>query len=512
MDITNATEFNNTYIPVFDTLTAATNNTQYFSTFFSWIVVCFTYFTIGVRGGSIWRYLLYVTTIDFLSSFLGTCYDLSYNLHVATNFFAYLTWIEGICWGLSEWGYVYINFIKIKTCIKIFKKRYWQIIMYLLLINCAVFHSWICHYDYIFKINGEYYEKRNNSEFINLLLSFLFFPLGSVCVIFFYYNVKALIKENDKDARNNNKALLRSNLTRMLLVTTVFIGYFALSVFIYFYNDDMEIKDTIIFLRELLWKVKGSFGIIFLVDLLLLRIDIDHGNMSRREKEMQEMNSAHSTNEMPLLEEEQYTNVSTKSGPSYQYKRKKSTIEYASELLSNNSYISKTPSGNVSDVSYSNQVNGDAASTISINRYKSKRQSHLSGIEARYSNPRPITKRKSNLYNMYSKSPLFGHSKTYNFPSTINPPTTEQPTPDKTKTIINPKQNQILILNQNQIENHIEDQIENQNQTQQQTQNEIKNQNETNPSSTLKSQQNITVDITKKQSSTPVLWNYMFEE
>jgi len=209
--------FNTTYIPVFDTLTIAANNTQYFSTFFSWVVVCFIYFTIGVRGGSIWRYLLYVTTVDFFSSFLGTCYNLSLSLHLTSNFFVFLTWIEGICWALSEWGYVYINFLKIKTCIKIFNKKYWHFIMILILINCIAFRSWINHYDYQYKKEGTYYENLNNSEFRNLLLSFLFCPLGLVCVIFFFYNVKELSNDDDRDARNNNKALLRSNLTRMLL-------------------------------------------------------------------------------------------------------------------------------------------------------------------------------------------------------------------------------------------------------------------------------------------------------
>ncbi|OUM68763.1 hypothetical protein PIROE2DRAFT_3452 [Piromyces sp. E2] len=412
------------YLNVFETLTEAANNTQYFSTFFSWVVVCITYYTIGVRGGSIWKYLFYVATVDFFSSFLG------------------------LCWAVSEW------------------------------VNCVSFRTWISHIDYNYKkeIKKKFSESnednpnininigQDNNEMRNLLLSILFCPLGIVCVFFAFYNIKELIIDNDNEARNNNKALLRSNLTRMLL-------------------DDTQSVSTFIFLRELLWKIKSSFGIIFLVDLMLLRIDIDHGNLVKKEKEMKEMemSSLNSTNEIPLLDEddddddEGYTSHSNKSYHSFRFGRKKSNIDYASDLLSS-SRISNNSHFNRTSVSgeYPNQYNLGTTSVttisnVSVNRYQGKRQSHLSGIEKRLSNisnsishPKSNMKKKSTYYNMYSKSPLFNHSVNYSFPSNnkgplVIPSTSEKPnykpkivSPSSPSTSTNPPKNLTVDITKNQ--------------------------------------------------------------
>jgi len=38
---------------------------QYLNPFFFWIVVSFTYFSIGIRGGKVWKYLFIVQRQDF---------------------------------------------------------------------------------------------------------------------------------------------------------------------------------------------------------------------------------------------------------------------------------------------------------------------------------------------------------------------------------------------------------------------------------------------------------------
>jgi len=43
------------------------------------------------------------------------------------------------------------------------------------------------------------------------------------------------------------------------------------------------------FIRRLLWRLKGSLGIIFLVDILLLRIDLDQNQISLQKEEIEKI-------------------------------------------------------------------------------------------------------------------------------------------------------------------------------------------------------------------------------
>jgi len=65
----------------------------------------------------------------------------------------------------------------------------------------------------------------------------------------------------------------------MLFVSLVFIGMSIISFF-------TEKRETVEFIRILLWRIKGNLGIVFLVDLLLLRIDLDKNKLLEQTRQI----------------------------------------------------------------------------------------------------------------------------------------------------------------------------------------------------------------------------------
>ena len=185
---------------------------QYFNPFFSWIVVSFTYFSIGIRGGKVWKYLFYCSTAGFLAITLNIIVTLSRKINYRTKQYDNLKYIEGVLWTLTEWGYMYINFIKIRSCIKSLRKKYWNFIMIIILIYSFCIRLYLSYLD---KHDNDYEDEDELNRKKDILHGFIFFPLGLVSIIFIFFIVKEFLEETDKKNKNIIYSLLHSTLTRM---------------------------------------------------------------------------------------------------------------------------------------------------------------------------------------------------------------------------------------------------------------------------------------------------------
>ncbi|OUM68762.1 hypothetical protein PIROE2DRAFT_3449 [Piromyces sp. E2] len=230
------------------------NKSQYFNPLFSWVVVTFTYFSIGIQGGAIWKYLFYTSSAGFVATCCGMIYGVSNRLIVEENIFTLLTWVEGMFWTLSEWGYVYINYVKIRTCISELRKTRWKVIMGGILIYSIAIRVRLMHLDFSKRINdsiknrGTEFDVNKYNKEKDYAHGFLYLPLGVVCALFIYYIINEFLSEKDDSTQNVLSILLHSTLTRM-----------------------------------------RNLGLIFLVDILLLRIDLDNNQIAMQDKEIEEL-------------------------------------------------------------------------------------------------------------------------------------------------------------------------------------------------------------------------------
>jgi len=332
-----------TYNTVFSVLTEVVNKSQYFNPFFSWLIVSFTYFSIGIHGGTIWKYLFYTATLGFIATCCGICYTVSQNLdYFYYNFFVALTWVEGVCWTLSEWGYVYINFVKIKSCIKSLRKKHWNIIMMIILVYSIIIRCRLMYLDYTQRIKHMKYPNRkdilNETRYNNqkdLAHGLLFLPLGLVCASFIYFIIVELIEEGDDSTQNILSILLHSTLSRMSLVSLLFIG---ISIIVHFPSTGV-----CGFIRSFLWRLKGNLGLIFLVDLLLLRIDLDRNHLAIQGKELEKANIEKSLKGIiPLQETTPLNNNNNRNNSIYN----KNTSMYINNNNNNNNNTTTTSTNN----------------------------------------------------------------------------------------------------------------------------------------------------------------------
>ncbi|ORY22358.1 hypothetical protein LY90DRAFT_675901 [Neocallimastix californiae] len=241
---------------------------QHFNPFFSWVMVTFTYFTIGIRGGKVWKYLFYCSTAGVVATALSVTVTLSRKLDYNSSKIENLKYIEGPLWTLTEWGYTYINYIKVKSCIKSLRRPFWNIIMIIILIYSLSLRFYLSYLDkYENGLDKSYYERKKDTYH-----GLVFFPLGVVSLIFIYFIFKEFVEEKDKKNRNIINVLLHSTLTRMTFVSLIFIG---LSFVVHISRSHYFWY----FIRTFLWRLKGNLGIIFLLDMLLLRIDLDHNQL-----------------------------------------------------------------------------------------------------------------------------------------------------------------------------------------------------------------------------------------
>ncbi|OUM68389.1 hypothetical protein PIROE2DRAFT_3993 [Piromyces sp. E2] len=274
-----------TYKLVVETLSEIVNKSEYFNPFFSWVIIAFTFFSIGIHGGPIWKYLFYCATIGFIAISCAFCYTIAENLNYKVEMFVKLIWVEGYLWTINEWFYVYINYVKIQTCIKSLRKQCIKIILYMILGYSLYFRTRLNMKEYDIKwytltdkkYNQEEYEKERSKY-----ITFLYLPPGIICAVFIFYIIKELLQENSNYQKNVLSSFLHSTLSRMLIVSIIFIG---ISIIVLFKEEGVAK-----FIRNLFVRLKGNLGLIFLIDILLLRIDLDHNQIALQDQEIEKMN------------------------------------------------------------------------------------------------------------------------------------------------------------------------------------------------------------------------------
>jgi len=249
------------------------NKSQYFNPLFSWFVVAYTYIAVGRNSGTIWKYLFFVTTFGFIASGLDIVkvyfYERFDNIDTVSKF----NMIQTYFYGLNEWGFVYINFCKIKTCIKSLRSKFWVFFMYLFLAYTTFCRTMIGYY----KIEEEATKYKNKlsctpndltiTEKSTQFHAALYIPIGIIEIIFISLVIHEYFNGKTQAVRNELSTLFYSTLFRTLIVSVIYI---LISINVCFDNTG-----HISFERKLLWRIKGMFGVIFLVDLLLLKIDLD---------------------------------------------------------------------------------------------------------------------------------------------------------------------------------------------------------------------------------------------
>jgi len=123
----------------------------------------------------------------------------------------------------------------------------------------------------------------------NTAYAFLYFPLGLICVSFIFFIIKELIEENDELNRNVIYIMLQSTLSRMGFVSLIFIG---ISIIV-----NLSPDGYFGFIRDLLWRLKDNLGLIFLIDILLIRIDLDGNKINMKKQEIEKAKKLYPSNE-----------------------------------------------------------------------------------------------------------------------------------------------------------------------------------------------------------------------
>ncbi|ORX52888.1 hypothetical protein BCR36DRAFT_349495 [Piromyces finnis] len=231
------------------------NKTQYYGPSLSFILVLYTYIVIG--EGKLWKNLLSVTFYGFIAVSLTSLFD-TFKLYFTLDYVLQIKWLEAIFWHLNEYGYVYISYIKLQTVVNALKKKYWDYIMKGLFVYNIIVR---------FIIAAANVAGRTSSAGSHLQ-GLTFLPLALVEVVFMYLIIKTFIEQSNNNSMSKDivSTMLTSTLTRMFLVALI---YFASSIVCFLYAPPIlkGIKNTV-------WRAKAALGLIFLLDLLFIRIDL----------------------------------------------------------------------------------------------------------------------------------------------------------------------------------------------------------------------------------------------
>jgi len=231
------------------------NNTQYYAQGLNFILVLYTYFIIG--EGKVWKHLLGVTFYGFVGVMLTGFYN-TLKSYFTLDYVLQIKWLEAIFWHLNEYGYVYISYLKLKTVVGPLQKKYWDYIMKGLFVYNLIVR---------FIIAAANIMGRTSSAGSHLQ-GLTFLPLALVEVVFMYLIIKTFIEQSNSNAMSKDivSTMLTSTLTRMFLVALI---YFVSSIVCFLYAPPIlkGIKNTV-------WRAKAALGLIFLLDLLFIRIDL----------------------------------------------------------------------------------------------------------------------------------------------------------------------------------------------------------------------------------------------
>ncbi|ORX42277.1 hypothetical protein BCR36DRAFT_464119 [Piromyces finnis] len=265
---------------VFKALVKAINNAQYFTPIFSWVIITYTFLSIGKKRDNSWKYLFLTTSSVFIATFCDILYNVSTNIGI-NNGFILLTWVEGIFWTLSEWGFIYIILLRIKMYIPNLNKTRWMITMGAILIYNLVIRFRLMYLDYSMKLSKivDYNDPKNDERVYtknkDMTYRLLYFPLGLICFIFIGYSIKKFVKEKNKKYRSIPTIFLHNTLFRMSL---------GIAVIVHFPSEGI-----CGFIRNVLWRIEENLGLVFLIDILLLQMDQDNNKMKKQEEEIKKL-------------------------------------------------------------------------------------------------------------------------------------------------------------------------------------------------------------------------------
>eukprot|EP00833_Pecoramyces_ruminatium_P006543 jgi/Orpsp1_1/1180575/evm.model.c7180000073958.1 len=262
------------------------NNTQYYAQGLNFILVLYTYFIIG--EGKVWKHLLGVTFYGFVGVMLTGFYN-TLKSYFTLDYVLQIKWLEAIFWHLNEYGYVYISYLKLKTVVGPLQKKYWDYIMKGLFVYNLIVR---------FIIAAANIMGRTSSAGSHLQ-GLTFLPLALVEAVFMYLIIATFIEQSRKNSISGDivSTMLTSSLTRMFLVGLI---YFFGSIVCFLYSPPIlkAIKNTV-------WRAKAALGLIFLLDLLFIRIDLKEkiglSGSSQKDRYYNKMpNEITSSNNMPF--------------------------------------------------------------------------------------------------------------------------------------------------------------------------------------------------------------------
>ncbi|ORX63869.1 hypothetical protein BCR32DRAFT_273300 [Anaeromyces robustus] len=231
------------------------NKTQYYTPSLSFFLILYTYFIVG--DGKLWKHLVHVSFSGFVAVTLTSIFDI-FRVYFTIDYVLQLKWIEAIFWHLNEYGYVYISYIKLKTVVNELEKKYWEYIMKILFVYNLIVRFIIAAVTIIGR----------TSSAGSHLQGLTFLPLALVEVIFMYLIIKAFIEQSNNNGISKDilSTMLNSTLTRMFIVALI---YFLTSIVCFFYHPPI-LKG----IKSIVWRAKAALGLIFLLDLLFIRIDL----------------------------------------------------------------------------------------------------------------------------------------------------------------------------------------------------------------------------------------------
>lgn len=203
-----------------DILGAEINKAQYFSPIFSWCVVTYTYYTIGRKNGTIWKNLFYVATFGLIANVLDIIKKVSLERLYYFETFIYLNWVSTYFYGLNEWGFVYINFSKIRACVKLLKSKTWNVFIYILLVYvliCRTIITYIKNQEELEDYRKEC--KLNNSRSSSTFHAMVYIPIGLIELALIICVVEQYLKEKKirDTTRNELSVLFHSTLARTIM-------------------------------------------------------------------------------------------------------------------------------------------------------------------------------------------------------------------------------------------------------------------------------------------------------
>ncbi|ORX80084.1 hypothetical protein BCR32DRAFT_294050 [Anaeromyces robustus] len=260
---------------------------RFFSPLYTWFIVTYTYYVIGVKtGNNLWQHLYKICTYDLIANLIYAIEYVSKDLgYKYIEVFIYLQYLESFFYAFNEWGMVYINFIKIRSCIDILKSRIWKIF-----INILFFYIMGCHMLSTFfsirlanKVNDKNMSLRKYRE-PEIVYVYLYVPIAIIEIYFIILIFISALKTKNDGSKDVISILLHSSLTRMLIVSLILL---CIALIICFGGDlsygDNVLLDYKIFMKRIFSRLKSSIDIIYLIDLLLIRIDLDSSTIKKQE-------------------------------------------------------------------------------------------------------------------------------------------------------------------------------------------------------------------------------------